>query len=166
MRFKTFRTILIGGVAVAGIGGLLAVSTCCKSEPKTDTAAKPTETAKPTATPTPTPIPTPIPTLTQPSDEPIALRPEDQKIIDLFNKPATSDKLKDAVPGAWKVNIYRENGAAKFNRAKIDLNKNEKWDEKWSMDGDVLKRQVAPYDDENYTIEYLLKDGKWVRKRP
>lgn len=172
MRFKTFRMLLIGGLAVGGIGGLVAVSTCCK---KDETAAKPEvkaaapgpkETTAPKPTPTPTPAPTPTPTA---ASDGLALRPMDQQILDYLAKPATTDKVKDAFPGqTWKANIYRENGAAKFNRVKIDLNRNEKWDEKWSVETDggqeVIKRQVAPADDEKYTEEYRLKAGKWVKK--
>lgn len=174
MRFKTFRTMLIGGLAVVGLGGLLAASTCCKKE---DTKPELTKTA-PATTPTPTTKvaektaekPAVTPTGTPTAADPLALRPMDQKILDLLDKPANGDKLKDAVSGqSWKVNLYREGSGTKWNRAKIDLNRNEKWDEKWSIETDdgqeVIKRQVAPADDEKYTEEYRLQAGKWVAKK-
>ena len=36
MRFKTFRTLLIAGLAVAGLGGVIGAATCCKKEQATD----------------------------------------------------------------------------------------------------------------------------------
>lgn len=168
MRFKTFRTIVISGLAIAGIGGLVAVSTCCKKEEKPEVAVTKPE-AKPVAKPVPLPTP-PAPMATTPPGDGNELRPMDQKILDLIAKPATTDKIKDAFPGQpWKVNIYREAGATKFNRVKIDYNRNEKWEEKWSIDTDdgqeVVKRQVAPADDEKYTEEFRLKAGKWAPKK-
>ena len=174
MRFKTFRTILISGVAIVGIGGLVAVSTCCKKEEKKPEIAaskpEPKPVAKPVPLPTATATATATATTAEAANDPGALRPMDQKILDLIAKPATTDKIKDAFPGQpWKVNIYREAGATKFNRVKIDYNRNEKWEEKWSIDTDdgqeVVKRQVAPADDEKYTEEFRLKAGKWAPKK-
>ena len=54
------------------------------------------------------------------------------------------------------------------NRLKIDLNRNDRWDEKWSLEraGGVLavKRHVAPADDEQYRDEYRLDGAHWRRK--
>jgi hypothetical protein len=163
MRFKTFRNLIIGGLAVAGVGGIVAVSTCCKKEEKGE-VAKPAVTVAPLATPTAA-KPTSTPTPAAATDE-TALRPMDQQIIDYVAKPATTDKVKDAFPTqSWKANIYREGSASKFNRVKIDLNRNEKWDEKWTLEDDgTIKRQVAPADDEKYTVEYRLQAGKWSKK--
>jgi hypothetical protein len=164
MRFKTFRMILIGGAAVCGVGGLLAASTCCKKEDKTE-VAKPTITAAPLKPPDPIPAAKPTQTPAAIVEEG-ALRPMDQQLIAYLEKPATTDKVKDAFPTqSWKANIYREGSASKFNRLKIDLNRNEKWDEKWTIEDDgTIKRQVAPADDEKYTVEYRLIAGKWAKK--
>ncbi len=171
MRFKTFRTLLIAGLAVAGLGGVIGAATCCKKEQATDAPlakkeepvqAKPEKTAekpveKPTAEATP-------------SADTAELRPMDQQILDLLAKDASTDKLKDAFPGKpFKANIYRDGGGTKFNRVKLDLNRNEKWDEKWSVETEggkeIIKRQVAPADDEKYTHDYRLIGGKWVLKK-
>ena len=174
MRFKTFRLIVLGGLAVAGFGTFIGVATCCKKEQANETpVAKKEEPAKPkpTSTPTPTPTQTTEPTQTaQASNDPDALRPMDQQILDLLAKDASGDKLKDAFPGKpFKANIYKDGGGTKFNRVKIDLNRNEKWDEKWSVETEggqeVIKRQVAPADDEKYTHDYRLMAGKWVLKK-
>jgi hypothetical protein len=56
-------------------------------------------------------------------------------------------------------------GFTYWNRAKIDYNKNKKWDEKWSfsMNGNI-KRQVSAKDDENYDLSYHLKGDHWIIK--
>jgi len=173
MKFKTFRLVVLGALGVTSIGVLVGVSTCCKK----DESASAPKTEKPAATaPTKTEAPKPTPTAEQPkaTEEPkgdgLALRPMDKEILDRIAGAASGDKVKDAFPGkAYKVNLYKENGATKFNRVKIDLDRDEKWDEKWSVDTDdgqeVIKRQVAPGDDEKYTDEYRLKAGAWVPKK-
>jgi len=167
MRFKTFRTLAIGVVVAAGFGTAVGVATCCKKSETTDApvAKKPEEQPKPTAKPKET-----APPEQAKSTDEDALRPMDQQILDLLAKDATTDKLKDAFPGKpFKANIYRDGTGTKFNRVKIDLNRNDKWDEKWSVeteDGkETIKRQVAPADDEKYTHDYRLIGGKWVLKK-
>ena len=33
-----------------------------------------------------------------------------------------------------------------------------------TLDGEEVKRQVAPADDEVYSVEYRLRAGSWVKK--
>ncbi len=166
MRFKTFRMIVIGGVAAAAFGVAIGVATCCKKElPEEPKPIAKTEQPGPTAE-------KPKDQEKQPegSDDTTELRPMDQQLLDLLAKDATTDKLKDAFPGKpFKANIYRDGGGTKFNRVKIDLNRNDKWDEKWSIETEggkeIIKRQVAPADDEKYTLDYRLIGGRWVLKK-
>jgi hypothetical protein len=93
----------------------------------------------------------------------------DREILDRVAQGISGDKAKDAVRGRpWKVNLYRDAGQSRVNRLKIDLDRDEKWDEKWTFttDGgkDVVKRQVAPNDDEAYTLEYRLEGESWQKK--
>ena len=64
----------------------------------------------------------------------------------------------------WKVNLYQDAGKKSVNRLKIDLDGDGKWDEKWTIEDDQVKRQVAPADDERYTEEWRLRGDVWVRK--
>lgn len=170
MRFKTFRMIVIGGLGVAGVGVALGVATCCKKteeEPKPIAKTEAPEKPKPTAEKPKEPEQQ---AKEAPSGDTAELRPMDQQILDLLAKDASTDKLKDAFPGKpFKANIYRDGGGTKFNRVKIDLNRNDKWDEKWSVETEagkeIIKRQVAPADDEKYTHDYRLIGGKWVLKK-
>jgi hypothetical protein len=82
-------------------------------------------------------------------------------LIDTLGDPARGDKLKDALGGNGpKVNVYAEDGI--WGRAKVDLDRDEKWDEKWTFKpGGVVEKQVARADDENYTETLRFIGGAW-----
>jgi hypothetical protein len=93
------------------------------------------------------------------------LRPMDREILDLARAGIRGDRVKDATAGKpYKVSLYRDAGSPGVNRLKVDLDRDDKWDEKWTFDGEAVKRQVAPADDEKYTEEYRLRAGAWARK--
>jgi hypothetical protein len=171
MKFKTFRALAISGVVLLGVGGSIAgYSACNKGEkeasasatakaaegPKSAQAAAPDKTAAPAATGAPTQAPA--------SGN---LRPMDRKVLDRVAQGIASDKVKDAIKGeSYKVNLYKE--ADGKRRVKIDLDRDDKWDEKWTFEDDSgqekVKRQVASKDDDNYDQEYRLEAGSWVVK--
>ncbi len=56
-------------------------------------------------------------------------------------------------------------GFTTWNRIKIDLDGDKKYDEKWNFrDDGTVARLVAPDDDENYTVEYRLNKDVWKVK--
>jgi hypothetical protein len=78
-------------------------------------------------------------------------------------------KLKDPFKSGPKVNIYHDEGEPIPNRAKVDLDRDGQWDEKWNFErtpeGLKVKRQVSTGDDGSfYDKDYRLRDGKWVLK--
>jgi hypothetical protein len=74
---------------------------------------------------------------------------------------ASEEKLKDVTGGKGsKINVYNEGG--RWARAKVDHDRDEKWDEKWSLDGAVVVRQIAPNDDEDYTRELRRVNDRWL----
>lgn len=167
MKFKTFRTILIGGALVGGLGlAALGFTTCAKSPPpKKD---EPVATAPTVATATP-----PVVTATAPASEspPGAagadhLRAMDREILARLGGPIAGDRVKEAFPGRpYKVSLYKDDGHAKINRVKVDLDRDGKWDEKWTIEDDgTIKRQIAPADDEAYTVEMRLRGDHWEPK--
>lgn len=80
-------------------------------------------------------------------------------------KAIGSDKLKDVTTGRpYKVNVYQDAGKPTANRAKADLDRDDKWDLKYTFDGDTVTRDVAPADDENYTVHEVFRDGGWVAR--
>jgi hypothetical protein len=94
----------------------------------------------------------------------VALRPMDTEILEKARAGISGERVKDATAGRpYKVSLYRDAGAAGVNRLKVDLDRDDRWDEKWTLEGDEVKRQVSPADDEKYTEEYRLRGGAWAR---
>lgn len=189
MKYKTFRALVLGGGAVLGVatcGGLYAFSSLGERDTAGGSAGG--NAVTPAASRTPFLVrqpyiggsPTPVAAASAAPGTPAAaaaavpaggqaLRPMDERILARAAKPVSGDKVKDAFPGErWKVNLYKDAGHAGVNRLKIDLDRDEKWDEKWTFvqDGDraEVKRQIAPADDEQYSVEYRLRHGAWAPK--
>jgi len=127
MKYKTFRSIAIasGIVAVVGSGYMM-----CRPSP---------HRAEPTALPA--------------QAKPVAARPVATKdyhafLLSTLGQSASSAKLKDAIKGPVKVNVYAKDGV--WSRAKVDLDRDEKWDEKWWLESGKVMREVSGADDESY----------------
>lgn len=89
-------------------------------------------------------------------------RPVDRFILDQLGRDLGTDKIKDATKGqSYKVNLYQDAGHSSFNRAKVDLDRDDKWDESWTIDGQTVTRKVAPNDDENYSLSHTWGASGW-----
>ncbi len=90
-------------------------------------------------------------------------RPWDAFLLERAGSALGSKKLKDAAKGkSWKVNLYQDDGESTMNRAKVDIDRDDKWDEKWTFKADSVTRKVAPADDEDYTEVFAWDGGTWV----
>lgn len=162
MKYNTFRNTVLSVGALAALGSASYVLT----RRPADVAPPPLPPARivEVADPPPQAVVPPPPDPVAPVAAAGTLRDVDVVTLALLKGPAR-DKVKDATPGKpYKVNLYSDDGK-RFNRAKVDLNRNEKWDEKWSLDdAGELERQVAPADDENYREKYVFRGGAWVRR--
>ena len=183
MKYTTFRNLVV----IGGLGALLGTCTLCSRRAR-DTASQPpvvTSTApspatsvpssapSSSATESPRPLPVqatkaaPIVQKTEAAGPGLALRPLDEEVLRLAGQRVNTDKVKDALPGRpYKINLYAEGG--RVVRAKVDLNRNEKWDEKWSFEieggAPAVKRQVSPADDDStYTQKFKLAGRSWVK---
>ena len=74
------------------------------------------------------------------------------------------DKKKDVTRGKpYKVNVYQDDGHSMANRAKLDLDRDDRWNEKWTFrDDGTVQRQVAPDDDEAYTVKEVWGPDGWT----
>jgi hypothetical protein len=91
------------------------------------------------------------------------LRASDEAVMRYGGQDLGTSKKKDVSKGKpYKINVYQDDGNATANRAKVDLDRDDKWDEKWTFDGDSIQRKVAPADDENYTEVTLWTGTEWV----
>ena len=169
MKLRTFLWIAAGAgllalVVLLVLGGLGVLGTLFVSDSSSRAVRnEPVTTAPPPATPPPATPPASETPVAAPATDPLpSERDPDRLISERIGTDLGTSKIKDARKGgAFKVNLYQDEGHSTVNRAKIDLNRNDRWDEKWTIDGREITRQVSPDDDENYTATYLWRDGKW-----
>lgn len=182
MKYTMFRNASLASAALVIVGGglYLGKRAPAKTPPA---AAEATRAPQPTATPPPPPPPPPPVRAAAPAADAaprgargdrIALRDVDRELLRIYEQSqksaggAKAPKVKDVFPDRpYKVNLYEEGGV--LARAKIDLNRNGKWDEKWTFApgsdaaSPVVKRQVSPTDDDtNYSLSYKLVDKAWI----
>lgn len=133
MKYRTFRNLVLTGAVLVVAGGVAALF-LLGSDEKTADAPKPV----------------------RPLTEAKAASGHESYLTGLLGKPAGSGaKQKDALgKGGPKVNVYEEGGI--WARAKVDLDRDEKWDEKWELKDGRVHRRISPTDDEQYTEERVL----------
>ncbi len=185
MKYKTFRNIAATAFAGTVVGlGWWAFSGGGDAPPEVAKAPAPVSERAPTGAPAPTspalpPVSGPVAAAPLVAVSPAApppsavlpagaeaLRSLDRQIIARITQPLSGDKVKDAIPGSAKVNLYQDAGQTHVNRLKVDLDRDDKWDEKWTIDraaGLAIQRQLAPNDDEAYSVEWRLGGEAWVK---
>jgi hypothetical protein len=167
MKLRNFA--LIGAVVVAGAIGTSYWACSGKSADSKQDAPKP-EPAKapvpPPPTPTPPPAPPPTHTTAESGTDDLGKRPYDEEVIAWRTKTIAGDHLKDVSKGKpYKIDLHKDAGSTTVNRAKVDLNRNGKWDEKYSFKGDKITLERAPADDEKYTETYHWTGTGWVKAK-
>src|SRR5687767_7544120 len=149
MRYKTFRNLMVvGGLAAVGVGGWALVG-------RGNDAPAP---APPIATAAPTPPPV---------GDRQPLRPIDRRVLERLRAPIDgSDKVKDAFETeAIKVNLYQDAGHTLPNRVKLDLDRDDRFDEKWTVEGARISREISSSDDDrSYDQRWLLDGETWARE--
>lgn len=171
MKFKTFRNfILIPGIVlvfvlvILGIRGIFRVLTKPAASARNQLAAStsPSSPASNSSAPPANPGESSQSATTAQTE----LRREDRLIINFLNthQAATEGKLKDIFPGEkFKVNLYRDGDSSSWTRLKIDLNRNNKDDEKWTLNNGLpSKRSVSSRDDEQYDQKYAWAGDHWI----
>ena len=153
------RNFLLVVVLVAAGGVTVSYMACSK---KHDEPAKVvTQPPKP-APPPPAPAPPPPAPPTPTSD--LAPRTYDADVLAWQGKTAPKGKIKDVAPHAtYKLDLYQDAGKPAIDRAKLDANRNGKWDDKYTFDGDTITLEHAPADDEKYTETYHWNGSGWTR---
>ena len=74
-------------------------------------------------------------------------------------------KKKDVSPDApYKINLYHDNGHESINRAKVDLDRDNKWDEKWTFkESNVFSKSInSPFYEKELIgkVRYTISKGK------
>lgn len=157
VRYQTVRNILIAIVAVTAVA-LLAWQLFFRKAGQNPPAEEKKPPAKLSKLPTPQrPLFKPAPRPPVPHS---ATLPDYKAVVTLFTRPASGKKVKDALGSKGpKVNLYDDDGDGKFDRAKIDIDRDGVWDETWTRKSNRLKRKLIK-------SGRILKwsDGKWVDK--
>jgi hypothetical protein len=155
--------VIVGGLAVFGLSR--ACSGGDDDEIKSPTTLASPSTATPSSTPTPAPTPTALPATSPTTPSDLAARSYDNEVIAWSRRSISGDKMKDATKGkSYKLNLYKDAGKTTVNRAKIDLDRDDKFDEKYTFDATKITLQVAPNDDESYTQTYHWNGSGWTKE--
>jgi hypothetical protein len=157
IKLRSFLAIIVG----IGCAGVFLLFKACKSS---DPPPRPEQVlAKKPPEPTPTPDPKPPEPTPTPASNEMAARPYDAEVIAWSKKPISGDKVKDASKGKpYKINLYKDAGKPTVNRAKVDANRNDKFDDKYTFEEGKITLQVAPADDEKYTKTYHWTGTAWA----
>jgi hypothetical protein len=154
MKLKYFLAL----VSAFGLAGVFLLAKACKSQ---EPPPKPTEVVKPLPQ-VPPPEPR-TPEQPRPASNEMPARAYDAEVIAWSKKSISGDKQKDVSKGkSYKINVYKEPGHATVNRAKVDINRNDKWDEKYTFEESTITLEVAPADDEQYTKTYHWTGSAWL----
>ncbi len=82
-----------------------------------------------------------------------------QAIVAALRRPATGKKQKDLFGGAGpKVNLYDDDGDGRWDRAKVDLDRDDSWDERYTVKGAAIGRKITASGE-----RLVLLNGGWVK---
>ena len=159
MKLKTFLT-LAGGAGALGIGGLLFFRDGEPQPPPEPPVQVDPVVAELIEEPVPVKVITPDPRGGPwGADATVA-------IVSVSTLSPVSGKVKDLSGGLGiKVNVYRDEGQAENNRAKLDLDRDEKWDIQLELEPGRVVAHYAPQDDEDYSQTWVsLAGGPWLQE--
>jgi hypothetical protein len=170
LKFRTFQILLtlVGVAVILGVFAFEFVKRKNAPPQKINIVEVPSGTA-PVAQPPTTPPTTPAAVASADAGSALpegafAFRDVDHDVLRLVQQPAAQDHLKDVTKGKpYKVDLYSDD-SKQWRRVKIDLNRNGKWDEKWSLKDGKWRREVSNADDENYDESFVLVNGAWVKQ--
>jgi len=170
MKLRTFLALSGSGVALLGAAYLLfapePVPGPSSATPTATVATQPRRT--PPVTPA-TPPPEPEPNLAPPPSPEAQsaypfLEPAGQFIVAQAGRDLGTSKVKDATKGSsYKVNLYQDKGKATINRAKVDVDRDDVWDEKWTFksDGSIVRSLRKEGTDSSFLSAQTLTSAGW-----
>jgi hypothetical protein len=155
MKYRTFRNIALGVGLTAATGLGFVVSRVTGKDHNDHADSRPAQAVAPALPAAPAPPP-PRPQL---AEAPGNLRDVDRDALAVLQRPV-SDKVKDASRGRpYKINAYSDDGR-RWTRLKIDLQRDEEWDESWTIKPDGrIERKLTRADGSGHKA-YRLVDGR------
>ncbi len=165
MKLRNFIAVAAAFGVAAIVGGYVA----CDKAASNRVAAKPVATHAGDTAPAGKRLlaPPPPPTVAAPTPKVKVDGPNeravDKAVMSWVGRDLGSKKRKDVAAGKpFKINVYQDAGETTANRAKVDLDRDGKWDEKWTFKPGEISRKVSSNDDDNYDKKQLWKDGAWA----
>lgn len=86
----------------------------------------------------------------------------DGYLLTALGMPALADAPTENALGREGPRVDLEHDAGKWARASVDLDRDGKWDEKWSIVQGTVRRSVSSRDDANYDKEVHFIGGVWT----
>ena len=159
MKLNHFLILLLLGGVGAVVGLSIWGSGASEAPPVEVTPAPRSE---PTPPPTPSPTPAAVAETTTPAAPAVTGSPDEVFVLGQQGRNLGTKKIKDAKRGAWKVNLYQDEGKATVNRAKVDLDRDDNWDHKYTFEGngDVTRKRSSA-DDGNYDVQERWSGSSW-----
>jgi len=85
-------------------------------------------------------------------------------LLDWAGRDIGGTKNRDVTRGRpYRVDVYQDDGKQTATEARVDLDRDDRWDERWFFEGDRVRRERAPKDDENYTV-FEVWDGERFKR--
>jgi hypothetical protein len=167
MKYKTFARLRVGvPLAMAGsvVGGVVATRPNTAAPTTTRVVQVATSRAiQPVAS---VPASAPVSVAALPGE----LTTVDREVLRLRDRPVSegtidgsSTKFREKFENAViELRSDTGKGSTTWNRAKVDLDGDKLFDQKWDFAPGSVSQKVAPNDDENYSETYRLTNKRWV----
>jgi hypothetical protein len=171
MKYKTFRNLMVGGAIGLVVTCSWAINRAIvRQQDMAPTSGFEVAGSKPIGDPQPV-RPDVLPAVPTPSQAPTAIQPvqavqaaqaieapSSEYLKRILGSPAQRDKLTDVLGASQpKVNVYA--GEGKWIRAKVDLDRDGKWDEKWDVVERGIKQRISTRDDDStYDREFIFEN--------
>ncbi len=176
MKYKTFVRLRLGlplALAAGGVAGVVAASP--DASPKITTTQPDRSNpsgAKPSAAPSAQPVAAKGSALSGVRANPSELSDVDREVLRLRDRPL-SDGTPDGASTKYRsksgtvvieLRADTAKGATGWDRAKVDLDGDKLFDEKWDFRaGNIVTRKVSTADDGvTYSDVYRLQNRKWI----
>lgn len=86
-------------------------------------------------------------------------------LLDWVGRDLGASKRRDVTRGRpYRVDVYQDDGKLEATEARVDLDRDERWDERWFFEGAKVRRERSPKDDETYTVFEVWDGARFKRE--
>ena len=162
MKLRNFLVLVV----IAGGGAIAASYVACNKSSEPVKAKEPDKIAMPAPPPPPDAVAPVAAPVAAPAKMDLMPRPYDPEVLAWRTKTVASGKGKDVSKGRpFKINVYQDSGSTTVDRVKVDANRNNKFDDKFTFKPNEIVLEHSPADDESYTEKYVWNGAGWTKQR-